>query len=104
MQSEAEMYVGIVEKLGAELTALRGQSDSGPVDEAWLRSVGFKSYYMDSLQMVRLGQIGVYWQTNNWWMGPYKIPTPATRSDVRTLCRLLGCPLEELEERGKEQA
>lgn len=76
---------------------LLDQSDDGPVDEAWLLSVGgnvkvagtviFKG---DSFNLV-FDKDGIYLEVEDWSDSPIVCPVyyPKTRADVRHLLRLL---------------
>lgn len=82
--------------------------DDQAVTEFWLESIGFDfdrsaeghfghiSIHECGLNALRYIDDFEYW---DWRIdGKWQIPTPATRDDVRNLCRLLGAKLKEPQE------
>lgn len=81
--------------------AYLAEHDPAPIDETWLRSVGFEDRMGGDLW---LGDI-VHWRRHSGEVvvQPVQLPVwrgvvrghPKTRGQLRTLCRALGIPLKE---------
>ena len=90
----------------AELLRKEGEGDSLAVDEAWLRSVGFKDRHAHSYRNEKslvIGDLEIWalatngpkcWDWGAHW-GTTLLREVATRGDVRRLCAALGVKLEE---------
>lgn len=72
-------------------------TDPGPVSAEWLASVGFQPPYNGSAALAVGANYRLIHTPDNRWRVAMReaesceIPTPATRSDVLTLLRLLCC-------------
>lgn len=95
-----------IEGLEAELAAYRRELDQTPVDEAWLRSVGFvKDEHPSKWTIYRDERLPVgLWKVDDGWKAMLihsdnaascLVRQQNTRGQLRTLCRALGVELKE---------
>lgn len=79
-----------------EVRAQRPSDDGDPVDEAWLRAVGFGVYglFADRDGGLSLGDLEWH-ECRRWLYGNTPLPDLPTRGHVRRLCAALGIPLTE---------
>lgn len=70
--------------------------DGDPVDEAWLRAVGFGVYglFADRDGGLSIGDLEWH-ECRRWLYGNTPLPDLPTRGHVRRLCLALGIPLTE---------